>query len=639
MTAADCLKHPWLNNRKQDPNKNERIKSTSTVNNNEFKLKEEKKEAEGEVEVEEEEKEEDVDKIINNCNVSETEGREIMEAKRQQQSDVTLRKYLSKSREALFDKVVQKHNNYNQKKNTIKNHRFRKTRMCESQISLFSKSQEKLLGGETFHVPSKSIEKLYGLRSLSKSQEVLDLYKIGGLLTSQENLNLVSELIKSRENLLGGSDLVERTKYRRLMRATTADLGALHQKSKPSRIYSCSSTTSLASFTANMPEDEDEEDEKMDSVFELNSSAKPDAKSSKHGKNLQKEDENNEEENPSVMKEIEKLEKRKNIRNEIDRDEEDEPRFTVAQLITAYNKHQEIVTKTSLEVTMSAQEKKVKIPPIIPYKSESSFPTGPTALRLFIPDIDLVSMPKKFTPKYKMRFPEEKTANKEKMPSPVESEPVNSFVSSNPSSNSSQINLNAIISNSKCCSDYDQSNLTNQKESNRKKTESGQKISQEVEMLSVSRQSRSKSSSPEAETTRSVNSTGSTENVRPEDETRLRSPTPNRKSGVARSVERSPSVTRKSFTVVSSPVPQRKTSVRGVKSDETVCSKKFENCSHYKIVGIGEKNANRFTSGVSYKIEFDSPVAKRKFPTKNVPTKGTISSNLKVRETVHRARK
>ncbi|XP_015605421.1 probable serine/threonine-protein kinase DDB_G0278901 isoform X2 [Cephus cinctus] len=58
--------------------------------------------------------------------------------------------------------------------------------------------------------------------------------------------------------------------------------------------------------------------------------------------------------------------------------ENDEPKYTVAQLVSAFNKHQEVASKTSLEAIMS--EKRI---------NEVMFPTGPKALRLFIPDINI----------------------------------------------------------------------------------------------------------------------------------------------------------------------------------------------------------------------------------------------------------
>lgn len=73
-----------------------------------------------------------------------------------------LRKYLSKSREALFERV----SGSNLRKTLSKS----RERLCESHLSLVSKSRERLLMLEP---SSRSIEKLYGLRSLSKSHDAL----------------------------------------------------------------------------------------------------------------------------------------------------------------------------------------------------------------------------------------------------------------------------------------------------------------------------------------------------------------------------------------------------------------------------------------------------------------------------------
>ncbi|XP_031366644.1 serine/threonine-protein kinase GIN4-like isoform X1 [Apis dorsata] len=58
--------------------------------------------------------------------------------------------------------------------------------------------------------------------------------------------------------------------------------------------------------------------------------------------------------------------------------ETEEPKYTVAQLVSAFNKHQEVASRTSLEAIMT--EKRV---------NEVTFPTGTKALRLFIPDINI----------------------------------------------------------------------------------------------------------------------------------------------------------------------------------------------------------------------------------------------------------
>lgn len=81
--------------------------------------------------------------------------------------------------------------------------------------------------------------------------------------------------------------------------------------------------------------------------------------------------------------------------------DDNEPRYTVAQLVSAYNLHQEIVTKCSLEVTMSAENLETKIPPLIDSVPNKKFPTGPNALRLFIPNIDIASRTVKRTARKK----------------------------------------------------------------------------------------------------------------------------------------------------------------------------------------------------------------------------------------------
>ncbi|XP_012223287.1 uncharacterized protein [Linepithema humile] len=58
--------------------------------------------------------------------------------------------------------------------------------------------------------------------------------------------------------------------------------------------------------------------------------------------------------------------------------ENEEPKYTVAQLVSAFNKHQEVASKASLKAIMS--ERRI---------SEVTFPTGTKALRLFIPDINI----------------------------------------------------------------------------------------------------------------------------------------------------------------------------------------------------------------------------------------------------------
>ena len=60
--------------------------------------------------------------------------------------------------------------------------------------------------------------------------------------------------------------------------------------------------------------------------------------------------------------------------------ESEERKYTVAQLVSAFNKHQEVASRTSLEAIMT--EKRV-------VEDSLNFPIGAKALRLFIPDINI----------------------------------------------------------------------------------------------------------------------------------------------------------------------------------------------------------------------------------------------------------
>lgn len=64
-------------------------------------------------------------------------------------------------------------------------------------------------------------------------------------------------------------------------------------------------------------------------------------------------------------------------------------RFSVAQLVKAFDTHQEVVTKRSLEVTMNPVAKLGIAHTAVDQLTATEFPTGPNALRLFIPNIDI----------------------------------------------------------------------------------------------------------------------------------------------------------------------------------------------------------------------------------------------------------
>lgn len=102
--------------------------------------------------------------------------------------------YLSKSREALFEKIVSKHiiRLDDMKRSTMLHEsQYASNRMCESHTSLVSRSRR---GTRTF---SKSKEKLYGLKSLSRSQDVLDKCKSIKDLSEGDKIATVGSLLMS----------------------------------------------------------------------------------------------------------------------------------------------------------------------------------------------------------------------------------------------------------------------------------------------------------------------------------------------------------------------------------------------------------------------------------------------------------
>lgn len=386
-----------------------------------------------------------------------------------------LRKYLSKSREALFEKVISRSKEQpqeNLRKTTLLSRYHKTRRMCESQMSLVSKSRERLMSDQKSMAPSlhKSREKLYGLRSLSKSHEVLNLCKTVGGLNSDLKVPESSPLrgiLKTLTRTTTTDISAVATEVKKDNNPSIINLG-VQEKTDPEVDYpECkvkeSTNNELESAVLvnefkndnnltnvvvslevqplqsvltficknsinNEPkiEQENTEDSNKENVA-------VDDRVQEHSMDLR--NKTNEEDNASEKKErhrpppiftkqfsliqsdedpqspdanldsLSLTEGTSTSCSEIsDEDagsleritgdfstEEDEPRYTVAQLISAYNLHQEIVTKCSLEVTMSSDNLETKIPPLIEKVPNKKFPTGPNALRLFIPNIDIAS--------------------------------------------------------------------------------------------------------------------------------------------------------------------------------------------------------------------------------------------------------
>ena len=352
MTAKECLKHPWLakNRRTQRPGTKRNTKSDRRVG-------------------------------CSSC----------------APSNQNLRNYLSKSREALFEKVMSRNAEKSLRKNTLLQQYQRTKRMCESQMSLVSKSREKALMKES--IMSRSREKLYGLKSLSKSQEVLNLYKsVLNLQESQEEkAKAFSGILKLRgdeslnSSIMSISDAENNHKddeepvldiIRRLSNASVAEnreenkenIRTIGQESKENilkPLFQESKNNSLKNTVQEENESEPTDLKNNNVVDRLEFTEAP---------------EDDQPQSPVSTDSMSFTEGATTSEEDLRRlgcesTEEDEPRFTVAQLVSAYNKHQEVVTKTSLEVTMTTPDSDSKI--------GSKFPTGPNALRLFIPDIKI----------------------------------------------------------------------------------------------------------------------------------------------------------------------------------------------------------------------------------------------------------
>ncbi|XP_050443024.1 uncharacterized protein LOC126847066 [Adelges cooleyi] len=252
--------------------------------------------------------------------------------------------YLSKSREALFEKIVSKHMRQNDLKRSAL---LSESQHASSHTSLVSRSRDRHGAPRTF---SKSKEKLYGLKSLSRSQDVLDVCKSIKDLSEVDKIATVGSLLMS---LTGVSTL-------------------------PNSL--CSSTANISVSQSHIPEDPTddpvvgtEEDDK-ENVARNGEVPRPDSPA---------------ESNSSGSSSVEHF-----------YHSDEEPRFTVAQLVKAFDMHQEVVTQRSLEVTMNATDLVTKLPPSAETAAGAEdpktlaaaavkFPTGPNALRLFIPNIDI----------------------------------------------------------------------------------------------------------------------------------------------------------------------------------------------------------------------------------------------------------
>ncbi|XP_050529125.1 death-associated protein kinase 3-like [Daktulosphaira vitifoliae] len=330
LTAKECLKHPWLAN----------LRKSSSINIS-------------------------VPARRSGCNTCANSVSSTILSKRTglQQS------YLSKSREALFEKIVSKHIRQNEQKKfgLLGESQYVSARMCESHTSLVSRSRHG--GPRTF---SKSKEKLYGLKSLSKSQDMLDVCKSIKDLNEVDKIATVGSLLMS---LTGVSTL-------------------------PNSL--CSSTANISVSQSHIPEN----------VSDAAESTTEDDK-----ENVER---NGEVPRPPSPASSSSSSTTSSVEHFYHSDEE--PRFTVAQLVKAFNTHQEVVTQRSLEVTMNTTNPIIKIPPPIVETGTDDpmfkFPTGPNALRLFIPNIDIGAGNTSKTKRTRDRQEQPDSRDEESAPSP-----------------------------------------------------------------------------------------------------------------------------------------------------------------------------------------------------------------------------
>jgi len=287
-------------------------------------------------------------------------------------SQKNLRKYMSKSREALFERF----SSSNLPKNLSKS----RERLCESQFSLVSKSREKLLMLEP---SARSIEKLYGLRSLSKSQDALstkELFAISPALASQHRLRYQSECLTIQDT--GRITPSPRTEPE----VSTPEITVTEPDSRMELLSENGSQNKGVVKTACLAPSKINKKipgQNGDTPKNLKNQATDELEDNKENQILVSV--------PVAEPEIDNIadQKEENLEKPVSRrqgrkshsptsSEEEEPRYSVAQLVTAFNKNDQMAANSAKTYDKTLPSK---------LKFVSSFPTGANALRLFIPDI------------------------------------------------------------------------------------------------------------------------------------------------------------------------------------------------------------------------------------------------------------
>ncbi|XP_012540585.1 probable serine/threonine-protein kinase HSL1 [Monomorium pharaonis] len=256
-------------------------------------------------------------------------------------------------------------------------------------------------------VISKSREKLYGLKSLSKSQGVLDIYRsleclkrrrksyqraktedmlpifkrldteiaCSRLTSSSSDERLI---VKSEIALI--SDKIEQETDQNVPTVSSTEAKTLCDFSNdPNHLSIDSNNLQRAATNAELPKKLiSQSEENLDSLKSIESDTlTEDSDEMPLCRNTVPANVNKR----SCERQYSDMSSRSNNSDKEDRlteSENEEPKYTVAQLVSAFNKHQEVASKMSLRAIMT--EKRI---------NQITFPTGTKALRLFIPDINI----------------------------------------------------------------------------------------------------------------------------------------------------------------------------------------------------------------------------------------------------------
>lgn len=181
LTAKECLKHPWLAN----------LRKSSSAGGSAVMHHHQQQQHQNPYQHQYQHQQTTTKRT--GCNTCAASGATLTPQAPMTKRGGLQQSYLSKSREALFERIVSKHMRQNDAKRSamLSESQHASSRMCESHTSLVSRSRH---GTRTF---SKSKEKLYGLKSLSRSQDVLDVCKSIKDLSAMDKMATVGSLLMS----------------------------------------------------------------------------------------------------------------------------------------------------------------------------------------------------------------------------------------------------------------------------------------------------------------------------------------------------------------------------------------------------------------------------------------------------------